>query len=242
MCQVRTATTQAQEHTHAYKSNLNPFSLPLTLTKWRPNATVNATRKSIAYYSCCSSCFCVENEEEDGVQSQKGFGFETYFAVDSAVVNLRASETPDNWKNIAEEFMQLWNFPHCIGAIDGKHIECPKNSSSLYCNYKGFFSIVLLGICDAHYIFNYIDVGDFGSNNDSGVLENSAIGKAFATNHIGIPDPEPVEGCKIPLPYYLVGDDIFAQKTSLMRSFPGRSQLSEDQQIFNYRLSRHVGS
>ena len=149
---------------------------------------------------------------------------------------------PDDWKNIAEEFMELWNFPHCIGAIDGKHIaiECPINSGSLYHNYKGFFSIVLLAICDAyaHYIFNFINIGDYGSNNDSGVLENSVMGKAFANNSLSISDPEPVEGCHKPLPYFIVGDDIFGLKKWLQRSLPGRSHLLEAQQIVNYRLSR----
>lgn len=26
------------------------------------------------------------------------------------------------WKEIAGEFLEKWNFPHCIGAIDGKHV------------------------------------------------------------------------------------------------------------------------
>ena len=34
----------------------------------------------------------------------------------------------DKWKSIADEFYERWNFPNCIGAIDGKHvmIQCPK--------------------------------------------------------------------------------------------------------------------
>jgi len=31
--------------------------------------------------------------------------------------------TEEEWKKKGEEFYSLWQFPNCIGAIDGKHIE-----------------------------------------------------------------------------------------------------------------------
>lgn len=30
--------------------------------------------------------------------------------------------TEEQWKSIADGFEMKWNFPNCIGAIDGKHI------------------------------------------------------------------------------------------------------------------------
>lgn len=30
--------------------------------------------------------------------------------------------TTDMWKNISRDYEQLWNFPHCLGAMDGKHV------------------------------------------------------------------------------------------------------------------------
>ena len=104
-------------------------------------------------------------------------------------------------------------------------------------NYKGFFSLVLLAICDARYCFTLIDVGQYGNNNDSGVIRNSPIGECFSSNLLQVPAPATVPGCKYcPLPYFLVGDEIFPLQTWLMRPSPGK--LSEEQQIFNYRLSR----
>ena len=29
----------------------------------------------------------------------------------------------ENWLQIAEDFEKIWNFPHCVGAIDGRHME-----------------------------------------------------------------------------------------------------------------------
>ena len=71
--------------------------------------------------------------------------------------------------------------PHVIGCLDGKdiRIECPKLSRTVNHNYKGFFSIALLAICNANYCFTLFDLGQFGSNSDSGILASSQIGEIF---------------------------------------------------------------
>lgn len=30
--------------------------------------------------------------------------------------------TKEKWIDISKEFDEKWDFPHCIGAIDGKHV------------------------------------------------------------------------------------------------------------------------
>ena len=73
-----------------------------------------------------------------------------------------------DWLEIARDFEEIWNLSNMVGALDGKHIqiETPANSGMLFHNYKGFFSIVLLAICDAKYCFTLVDKGQFCSNND----------------------------------------------------------------------------
>lgn len=78
--------------------------------------------------------------------------------------------TAESWRRNAEAFAEKWNFPNCIGSIDGKHfrITCPNNTGSQFFNYKEFHSIVLLAIVDAHYKFVAIDVGSYGREGDAG--------------------------------------------------------------------------
>lgn len=79
----------------------------------------------------------------------------------------------------ATDFFEQWNYPNCVGAIDGKHVRivCPANTGSADFNYKDFFSVILLAIVDANYKFVFIDVGAYGREGDSGVFNRSTIGK-----------------------------------------------------------------
>lgn len=65
-----------------------------------------------------------------------------------------------------------------MGAMDGKHvvIQAPHNSGSQYFNYKGTYSVVLLVVVDARYLFRVVGVGAIGRNSDGGTLAASAFG------------------------------------------------------------------
>eukprot|EP00795_Rhopilema_esculentum_P005709 gene5709-10959_t len=148
--------------------------------------------------------------------------------------------TQSDWLTISRQFEELWNMPNVIGCIDGKHIriECPKLSGTLYHNYKGFFSIVLLAICDANYCFTLFDLGQYGSNNDSGVLANSQMGRMFEDDALNVPGERKLCGDdQKSLPYFLLGDEIFPLKTWLLRPYPGQN-ANEEQKVYNYRHSR----
>lgn len=153
--------------------------------------------------------------------------------------NFQTPSTPEGWQEIAERFGSRWNFHHCCGAIDGKHIAIkkPRKSGSLYYNYKGFFSIVLLAVVDADYKFIWASVGANGSASDCGVFNRSALEPALRTGRIGFPPADPFPNDDRPLPYFLVGDDAFPLREYMVKPF-GHRYLLHDERIFNYRCSR----
>ncbi|XP_003244309.1 protein ALP1-like [Acyrthosiphon pisum] len=133
------------------------------------------------------------------------------------------------WNKIMDGFNSLWNFPNCIGAIDGKHIvmECPANSGSNYFNYKGTFSIVLLALVDHNYNFTCIDIGSYGSNSDGGIFAKSALKKAIEEHVLHTPTDS-----------VILGDDAFPLLPYLMKPYARRNHLTEREKVYNYRHCR----
>ena len=140
---------------------------------------------------------------------------------------------------IANEFDKKWNFPHCVGAIDGKHvvIQSPPRCGSEYFNYKK--KRVLLAVCNASYEFILVDVGDIGRQSDGGVYTNSTIGYAIDKNLLDLPIPGIIKnsGSTLQYPYVFVADDAFSLNTYMLKPYFG--DISElTQRTYNYRLSR----
>ncbi|KAL4100907.1 hypothetical protein QTP88_020932 [Uroleucon formosanum] len=148
--------------------------------------------------------------------------------------------TEQKWKEIASEFWTCWNFPNCLGAIDGKHvtIQASPNSGSQYFCYKKTFSIVLLALVDTHYNFIAVDVGSFGKNSDGGIMAHSKLGKALDQNKLNVPPKEALPGTTNDVPYVIVGDEAFPLKTYLLRPYPGKQLDCNEKRVYNYRLYR----
>ena len=159
----------------------------------------------------------------------------------SCIYLFQTPNTEEEWRKIAADFETRWQFPNCIGAIDGKHItiQAVPNSGSLYYNYKGFNSIVLMAIVDANYKFIYVDIGVNGRISDGGVFDSCEFSKKLSSqlNILNIPEQTCLPGTNVKVPYYLVADEAFPLTSHIMKPYPQRN-LTHSKRIFNYRLSR----
>jgi len=51
---------------------------------------------------------------------------------------------------------------------------------------------VLIGICDANYLFVSIDVGAYRKSSDSSIFKESMFYKKMMNNSLNIPNPKPI--------------------------------------------------
>ena len=141
------------------------------------------------------------------------------------------------WKRLEKDSFKLWRALEYaalpIGYWPKTHSnEKPANLDSLWHDYKGYFSMVLLVICNPHYNITATDIGKYGSNNNCCVLLK------FEQNRSNIFPPETLDGLDETVPFFLVGDEIFPPKVWLMRPFAGEQLTDKMRKVSNYMLSR----
>lgn len=115
-----------------------------------------------------------------------------------------------------------------ICAVDGMHIEipAPKDDPLSYYNRKGFYSIILQGICDAKCQFIDIFVGWPGATHDARVWRESPIGQALEEDSTLVP-----EGT------HIIGDSAYSLQSYLLTPFRNNGHLSPRQKLYNQKLS-----
>jgi hypothetical protein len=118
-------------------------------------------------------------------------------------------------------------------------IKIPDSSGSVYFNYKGIFSIVLLRVANANHNFIYADVGCQGQISDGGVFKYTSLYEKIEQGKLNLPAEEALPGMTNPVPFVFVADDAFALATHIMKPYPGyKPGASSPERILNYRLNR----
>ncbi|XP_064471520.1 uncharacterized protein LOC135385872 [Ornithodoros turicata] len=110
---------------------------------------------------------------------------------------LKVSQGQEEWCNVASQFYELWQYPNCIGALDGKHLVIappPRRN---------------------------------GRMNDSSVWGQSKIRSAIESGQLGIPGPKTLPASTSSTPFFIVGDERFGLKPYLMRPYGAKDLNDE---------------
>ncbi|CAK1587982.1 unnamed protein product [Parnassius mnemosyne] len=148
---------------------------------------------------------------------------------------LMMPETEAEWRTIAKGFEERWQFPNCLGAIDGKHVRIvpPPGSIATYYIYKKIFSIVLMACANANYEIIWCEAGVNGRRSDGGAITETRFYKKLNNHDSNIPNKKKPQNSTKNLPFVFVAD----KAGNLMKPF-GKNALTPERRVYNYRLSR----
>ncbi|CAN8016086.1 unnamed protein product, partial [Ixodes persulcatus] len=197
------------------------------------------TRVAVGLYRLCSSA------EDRTIAHLFGIGRSTVNVMYKDFCNAIIEKLEGDWLRMVcaddmsahmREFFAVFGFPQAVGALDGCHfpISLPKEHATVYYNYKGWHSIILLALVDHRYRFRYINLGTPGRCHDANVYGCSQLHTLVDSFQFQSPTVA-IEGTAI-APIILC-DQAFPLTTNLLKPFA--SATSETcETVFNYNLSK----
>lgn len=141
----------------------------------------------------------------------------------------------EEWLQKSQEF----SFPHCLGALDGKHISiwAPSHTGPEDMNYQGSFSMILLTLVDSNHNFMYADIVQ-SQNMDNKVFNESDLWLNINTDNLNLPPYIPLLGDTNNMPYIFVTDGSFPLERHIMSPFPGYHDSSSPESIYNQLIAQ----
>ncbi|CAF2068136.1 unnamed protein product [Rotaria magnacalcarata] len=145
--------------------------------------------------------------------------------------------TNEEIKRTVDGFLNKFDYPMCLGALDGTHISIkpPQGLELDYYNYKKFHSIIMLATVDSNLLFTYVNVGAPGRCNDAYVYSKCQLydvvqGDIYSKYYMKVNNTS--------VQTHLIADSAFPLDRTLMKPYAIQPDMPKENATFNYRLSR----
>jgi len=141
----------------------------------------------------------------------------------------------------AADMDKEWQFPGAFACLDGSHIPIKvppggAESRKEYYNFKGWYSVILVAMCDARKRIIWAVTGMPGSTGDSSIFEATRKYNDIL-NQNDLPESPAFKIGNIEIPYMILGDGGFKHFAWLQKPFSRAARTIIDK-YFNKRLSR----